>query len=70
MNDTPQSLAEKVLFLKVVSDLINKALDELKAKNGVLTESEKLRAAQLYTDLLKQAGFNDEEIDADWILLK
>jgi hypothetical protein len=68
--DAVNSLPQKVLFLKVVSDIIDKALDELKVTNGDLTESEKLRAAQLYTDMLKRAGFEDDEIDANWIFLK
>jgi hypothetical protein len=68
--DIPQSVVQKVTFLKVVSDLINEVLDELRVENGDLTESEKLRAAQLYIDMLKRAGFNDDEIDADWIFLK
>jgi hypothetical protein len=68
--DAVSSLPQKILFLKVVSDIIDKALDELKVANGNLTESEKLRAAQLYTDMLKRAGFEDDEIDANWIFLK
>ncbi len=68
--DVAKSLPQKILFLKVVSDIINRALDELKVTNGDLTESEKRRAAQLYTDMLKRAGFEDDEIDANWIFLK
>ncbi len=68
--DIAKSLPQKMLFLKVVSDIINRALDELKVANGGLTESEKRRAAQLYTDMLKRAGFEDDEIDANWIFLK
>ncbi len=68
--DIAKSLPQKILFLKVVSDIINRALDELKVANGDLTESEKRRAAQLYTDMLKRAGFEDDEIDANWIFLK
>jgi hypothetical protein len=68
--DIARSLPQKILFLKVVSDIIDKALDELKVTNGNLTESEKRRAAELYTDMLKRAGFDDDEIDANWIFLK
>jgi hypothetical protein len=68
--DIAKSLPQKILFLKVVSDIIDRALDELKVENGDLTESEKFRAAQLYTDMLKRAGFEDNEIDASWIFLK
>ncbi len=68
--DIARSLPQKILFLKVVSDIIDRALDELKVENGDLTESEKRRAAQLYTDMLKRAGFEDDEIDENWIFLK
>jgi hypothetical protein len=68
--DIARSLPQKILFLKVVSDIIDRALDELKVTNGDLTESEKRRAAELYTDMLKRAGFEDDEIDANWIFLK
>ncbi len=68
--DIAKPLPQKILFLKVVSDIINRALDELKVANGDLTESEKRRAAQLYTDMLKRAGFEDDEIDTNWIFLK
>jgi hypothetical protein len=68
--DVARSLPQKILFLKVVSDIIDKALDELKVTNGDLTELEKRRAAELYSDMLKRAGFDDDEIDANWIFLK
>jgi hypothetical protein len=68
--DIARSLPQKILFLKVVSDIIDRALDELKVTNGDLTELEKRRAAELYTDMLKRAGFEDDEIDANWIFLK
>jgi hypothetical protein len=68
--DIARSLPQKILFLKIVSDIIDRALDELKVTNGDLTESEKRRAAELYADMLKRAGFEDDEIDANWIFLK